>query len=509
MADDHANADRSASTAQHDERETATASDALPATTSQLHLDEQNGSTAPSAANGSTDDTTTAGAKDSTDDTVTTTAASSEDASSAAVKEIKQPQSKQSDGAQTSDEGDAHSWQRKAANKRAQLAASIPAKWRIPADKLPAQEVLDVSDFPSTSGLLTARELDITSTNLIPLCQKLQSGEWKAREVTEAFCHRAAIAHQLVNCLAEVFFDVAVASAEAADEYMRRNGRPIGPLHGVPVSLKDQFRVTGVETTMGYVAWIGKTEHRDSVLVNLLRKAGAILYVKTNVPQTLMLGETDNNIFGRTVNPYNRGLSCGGSSGGEGALLALRGSVIGIGTDIGGSIRIPAAFCKLYGLRPSHGRLPYALAANSMYGQETINSTCGPLGHSPEDLAYLTKAVLAQQPWLHDPAVVDLDWRSDKMLEATTNAKTFAYLETDGVVMPHPPIRRAIRETVEALTKAGHKVVPWKVYQPERAMELVRCIFNADAWQDVRKTLALSGEPMLEVFRQASLEQTP
>lgn len=119
---------------------------------------------------------------------------------------------------------------------------------------------------------------------------------------------------------------------------------------------------------MGYVAWLGKTETRDSTLVEILRKAGAIVYVKTNIPQTLMVGETVNNIFGRTVNPYNRNLSCGGSSGGEGALIGLRGSVIGVGTDIGGSIRMPSAFNHLYGIRPSHGRLPYGLAANSMEG---------------------------------------------------------------------------------------------------------------------------------------------
>lgn len=86
---------------------------------------------------------------------------------------------------------------------------------------------------------------------------------------------------------------------------------------------------------MGYIAWIGKRDETDSVLVKLLRKAGAIFYVKTSVPQTLMVCETVNNIIGRTVNPRNKNWSCGGSSGGEGAILGIRGSVIGVGTDIG------------------------------------------------------------------------------------------------------------------------------------------------------------------------------
>jgi amidase len=107
---------------------------------------------------------------------------------------------------------------------------------------------------------------------------------------------------------------------------------------------------------MGYVSWLGKYDEKDSVLTELLRKAGAVFYVKTSVPQTLMVCETVNNIIGRTTNPRNKNWSCGGSSGGEGAMIGLRGGIIGVGTDIGGSIRIPSAFNFLYGIRPSHGR---------------------------------------------------------------------------------------------------------------------------------------------------------
>jgi amidase len=140
---------------------------------------------------------------------------------------------------------------------------------------------------------------------------------------------------------------------------------------------------------MGYISWLGKYDKEDSVMAHLLRKAGAIFYVKTSVPQTLLVCETVNNIIGTTTNPRNRNWSCGGSSGGEGALLAMRGSVLGVGTDIGGSIRVPAAFNSLYGLRSSHGRLPYAKMANSMEGQETVHSVVGPMGHSVEGIDFL------------------------------------------------------------------------------------------------------------------------
>lgn len=154
---------------------------------------------------------------------------------------------------------------------------------------------------------------------------------------------------------------------------------------------------------MGYVDWLGRIEKEDSVLVSILRRTGAVFYVKTSVPQTLMVCETVNNIIGRTVNPRNKNWSCGGSSGGEGALIGIRGGIVGVGTDIGmlmlvvrfvhlwlclirnytgGSIRVPSAFNFLYGIRPSHGRLPYARLANSMEGQETVHSVVGPIAHS-------------------------------------------------------------------------------------------------------------------------------
>jgi amidase len=143
---------------------------------------------------------------------------------------------------------------------------------------------------------------------------------------------------------------MALARAKELDDYLQKNGKPVGPLHGLPISLKDQFRIKvsgmqnpsgtvlmkqGLETSMGYVSWIGKYETENSVLVDLLLKAGAVFYVKTSVPQSLMVCETLNNVIGRSVNPRNKNWSCGGSSGGEGAMIGFRGGIIGVGTDIG------------------------------------------------------------------------------------------------------------------------------------------------------------------------------
>lgn len=257
-------------------------------------------------------------------------------------------------------------WQSLAKTKLASINQSIPSKWRL-ATVPSAEEQRDVTGDPITQSL-SQREVEITETDAIQIVENTSSGQWSAQEVITAFCHRASLAHQLTSCLHETFFDAAVEDAKKLDKCYAQHNNPIGPLHGLPVSLKDQFHVKGVETTMGYVGWIGtfmgkkntgKEKVYESEMVKELRALGAVPYCKTSVPHSLMVGETINNIIGYTTNPKNRSLSAGGSSGGEGALISLKGSPVGFGTDIGGSIRIPAAFCGLYGLRPSAGRLPY------------------------------------------------------------------------------------------------------------------------------------------------------
>lgn len=140
---------------------------------------------------------------------------------------------------------------------------------------------------------------------------------------------------QKTNCLSETLFPEAIEAAKALDQHLRKTGKTIGPLHGLPVSIKDNFNIIGKDSTVGFAAWVNDPATYNSTLVDLLRNAGAVLYVKTNVPTAMMIAETVNNVFGRTVNPRNRLLTSGGSSGGESALIAFGGSPLGVGTDIG------------------------------------------------------------------------------------------------------------------------------------------------------------------------------
>lgn len=122
--------------------------------------------------------------------------------------------------------------------------------------------------------------------------------------------------------------------------YLRNHGKPRGPFHGLPISVKDNFNIIGKDSTVGMTSLANKPATYNSTLINILLQTGAVLYVKTNVPTAVMLPETVNNVLGRTVNPLNRSLTPGGSSGGESALIAFGGSRIGIGSDIGNGFTI-------------------------------------------------------------------------------------------------------------------------------------------------------------------------
>ncbi|TVY88738.1 Acetamidase [Lachnellula willkommii] len=346
-------------------------------------------------------------------------------------------------------------WENIAEDKKARIAASIPPEWRL--TSAPTED--SVMDYPKKSGIMTADELAITESSATDLVAKMAEGQLTSVAVTTAFCKRAALATQLTNCTLEFFPELALARAKELDETFKMTGKVVGPLHGLPISLKDQFRIKGLETSMGYIAWVGKVDKADSVLVTLLLKAGAVFYVKTSVPQSLMVCETINNVIGRTVNPRNKNWSCGGSSGGEGAMIGFRGGIIGVGTDIGGSIRVPSAFNFLYGLRPSHGRLPYAKMANSMEGQETVHSVCGPLTHSIKDMRLFVTSVLAEEPWKYDSKVIPLPWRQSEAdaikTKLSAGGLTLGYYDCDGVVLPHPPILRGVNTVVSTLKAAA------------------------------------------------------
>ncbi|KAJ8083720.1 hypothetical protein PM082_002486 [Marasmius tenuissimus] len=395
-------------------------------------------------------------------------------------------------------------WKTVASEKKSRQLAAIPKEWldRLTAN-LPPQTELDVTLYPKVCGLLDGRELDITESDVPILLQRLSSGEWTAVEVTTAFCKRAVVAQQLTNCLTEIFFDRALARAAALDDYLKTTGKVVGMLHGLPISLKDQVNIKGLDSTIGYVSYANKPAERNAVLADILESHGAVLFVKTNIPQTLMWPETHNNIFGRTLNPNNRSLTSGGSSGGEGALVALKGSPLGVGSDIGGSVRIPSACCGTYGLRPSTGRVPYGGCANSLEGQDSVLSVLGPLSNSLDGLKLFMQAVIDAKPWMKDPLAVCKRWNEEEYRLADYGdgkQLCFAVLWDDGVVAPHPPILRGLEMAKKALLEAGHKVIDWVPLKHAEIYKCISAIWSAGAAEDYEIVTAVSGEPVIQTM---------
>ncbi|KAL9112148.1 MAG: hypothetical protein Q9227_003525 [Pyrenula ochraceoflavens] len=411
------------------------------------------------------------------------------------------------------------SWEAQAAAKRASTLAKIPPEWRLDPDDIERAGKRRDLTGPFIQQFLDPEDISIISQDSVPIVNAVREGKLTALEVTTAFCKTAAIAHQ-----------IAIESARSLDGFYATYNRTKGPLHGLPISLKDQFHVKGNDTTMGYVGWIGSNlgvkdpsqiHQLESQVVTELLSLGAVVYCKTSLPQTLLIGYTKNNIIGETLNPNNQNLSCGGSSGGEGALQALRGSTLGLGTDIGGSVRIPAAFNGTFSIKPTPERVSYREVANTNPGQNTYRSTVGFMSTSLGGLELILRSVLSTKPWIRDPAVVPIPFRQDVIDEYLSRAESNGRVKAteqplklgifwnDGLVGPHPPITRGLHMLNQAVKKAGHKVVNWKPPSQETPKNIHVSFLKADGAHDVHAQLDLSGEPLIPELRDSMALRPP
>ncbi|THD00157.1 hypothetical protein EYZ11_000348 [Aspergillus tanneri] len=318
---------------------------------------------------------------------------------------------------------------------------------------------------------LSQSEVEITESSAEVLVASLAAGKLTATAVANAFLRRAIIAQKLTNCIYELLPDRALARAKELDDFFAQHGKPTGPLHGLPISVKAHIGISGKDNSAGFVGWVGRTSPDDANIVKILLEAGAVVYARTTEPQGLMALETCSNITGNTLNPHNTALSSGGSSGGESALQALHGSPLGIGSDIGGSIRSPAANCGLYGLKPTAGRLPIIGVSAYVMGDSSLH----------------------QIPWRENEPLIYQNER--KKL-------TIGVMWDDGVVKPAPPVARALRETVDRLKMVDNiEVIEWKPYQQKEALEILTRLYAPDGGKAFAENLKLSGEPYLPLLQ--------
>ncbi|KAL9078652.1 MAG: hypothetical protein Q9157_002416 [Trypethelium eluteriae] len=390
-------------------------------------------------------------------------------------------------------------YRRIAAEKKLQQTNKIPKDWLISADT--HRSSTNVLDVPVTCGILDNVECEITSDyDATALLEKLKNGIWSAEQVTIAFCKRAAIAQQLTNCLTEIFFDEAIERARQLDKDRQQNssGNALRPLHGLPISLKDSFQVAGYDTSTGLACYVNEPAEENSGTAAMLLDLGAVLYCKTNLPQSIMTGDSDNNVFGRTLNPRNKLLTAGGSTGGEGALIALRGSVLGVGTDIFGSIRVPSVCNGIYGFRPSVGLVPHGGVRDlSVPGTDFIRSTAGPMATSIRDCRLFLKTLMQAGTWRYDSTVISLPWTN---IEAKEHLR-IAVVENDGIFTPSPPIRRAMKEAVALLEKSKSiEIIPLTLPDAKE-----HCQNLVSHWAVSGNDFARTGEPVVPSLKALGL----
>lgn len=372
--------------------------------------------------------------------------------------------------------------------------ASIPENSLL-GDTAPDSSVLDVTHIPRQCGLLSDDEINITenytATQLVNL---LASGKLSAEQVTIAFLKRAGIAHQLTNCATEFLCQEAIDRAKYLDEEFKRRGGPIGPLHGLPISLKDWIPLRGHRHSAGWLKLINNIAQDDAHIVKILHQLGAVFYIRTTQPQSMMQLECDSPVYGLTTNPFNRNLTSGGSTGGEGSLLGLKGSVMGIGTDIGGSVRSPAANNGLYALRPTTFRVPKQGLKGLQMGRESIISVTGPLTRAREDINLFMKTILDTEPWIREPSLIPIPWR---LITLNSSDLTVAIMWDDNVVHPHPPVTRALRETIEHLKNNGIRVIDWEPIDHQKSWDLISALYFCNGAEEERNTAIEGNEELL------------
>lgn len=373
-----------------------------------------------------------------------------------------------------------------------ELAAKIPKEYHLPKDIID-KPPLNVTDIPRTCGILSKEELYITEDyDATALAEAIANRKLTAVEVATAFCKRAAIAHQLSRCLTDFFMEEALERAEFLDYYLQRQGETVGPLHGVPLSIKEHVSVKGHYASWGYIGTRTFSE-ADCQMVRILRAAGAVFYVKTNQPQAIMHLECCG-FHGRALNPNNIHLSPGGSSGGEAALIALRGSVLGIGTDIGGSIRGPAGFCGIYGYKPTAYTLPAKdLVPGGFPAELNVLVSVGPMSTSLRDCDLFARVNKDAKPHLEDPRCVPFPWTG-----LSTKVETplkIGIMKHDGNIIPQPPVLKALEWAERQLAPA--KDIALKSYMPYEAataMAHIRKAYWPDSGLNHKKIAADGGE---------------
>ncbi|KAJ6788130.1 hypothetical protein PWT90_06080 [Aphanocladium album] len=398
-------------------------------------------------------------------------------------------------------------WEKIVIRKRAQRNALLPSYWTLHpptnnASFSPLGEVIG-------SGILSRDELDITDTakyDLTETANRIATGVMSAETVVTAFCKRAAAAHSLANFLTEINFKGAIARAKELDKFFQETGRVVGPLHGIPMTIKDAMDLKGFAASEGLTPLADSIAPDNGVLIQILINAGAVIISKTNMPQTGLAADSDSILWGRSLNAHNSKFGAGGSTGGEGVSMATGSSLFGIGSDGAGSCRMPGHANGVVGFRPSGYRLPAGGRSLSWSpGREGLGPVPGEgfLAHSVRDVRLVSKVVSDARPW--DRSSIHLfpsPWRNETApikprigIWDVESSNTYIHL--------FPPVLRGYKAAVARLREAGFELVHfnppdiggvWGLYKQFALFQGIEGI-----------TEFISKEPITEIVRRTGI----
>lgn len=345
--------------------------------------------------------------------------------------------------------------------------------------------------FPTAlAKMLNGRALHpILEASATDIAKKISAGEVSSREVVETFLTHIRETNGQLRAIVALRSEEALREADERDRDLRE-GRRLGPLHGVPITVKECFYISRMSTTVGLTDRQSEIAKEDCILVKRLKRAGAVILGKTNVPQLMISHECDNPLYGRTNNPWNLDRTSGGSSGGEAAAIAARMSPLGLGNDLGGSIRVPASFCGIHGLKPTQGYLTREGAFANFIGMESITSQPGPMARHVEDLELGLRCLspVAADDLAHD------EWGRKLHADhaASTAQMRVGFWEDDGFFPASTAMRRGVKEAVQTLCRRGVECVPLAPPDMERAAYVYLGLLGADGGRANRTLLQKS-----------------
>lgn len=324
------------------------------------------------------------------------------------------------------------------------------------------------------------------------LARAVRGKEISSDELVRAYLERIEAINPWLNAVVRITAESALEHARQADAMLAR-GTSLGPLHGIPMTIKDSLNTAGVVTTWGMEERADFVPAEDATVVSRLKQSGAILLGKTNTPELTLSFDTNSPVFGPTNNPYDLDRTAGGSSGGAAAIVAAGGSPFDIGSDTGGSVRVPAHFCGVAGIRPTSGRVPRTGNAIGPGGLLDPLTTIGPITRHVEDLELILP--LISGPDARDPSIVPIPW---KLTEGTGLKGLKATFHLDnGIRKPTDETAAAVRSAVSALAESEVHFEEARPPALERTLDIFLELFNWDqgAWRTFlreRGTKALS-----------------